>query len=201
MEIKKIKCGVIGTNSYLIINGNNALVIDPSDKIVYDYAAKNDLKIEAVLLTHGHFDHIAGVKYFLDDKVPVYIGAKDNAKCNGEEMSDKLSYFGIEPFNCDVLLYGGEVLYLIGLEIKVIATPGHSHGGVCYVIEDNIFSGDTLFKDTYGRFDFEDGNFQDLYNSIVNILFNLKGDFKIYPGHEKISTLNSERKGNMILWN
>lgn len=200
MNIEKIVCGQIGVNTYIIKSGDECIVIDPGDKRIYGYLVEQELKPVAVLLTHGHFDHIAGAINFKNAGVPVYVHVLDKAKCTGEEMGEYLKAYNVEPFEPDVLLNGGEVIELIGYKISVIHTSGHSKGSVCYVIEDTIFSGDTLFAQSYGRYDFYDGNFKELKSSITETLFSLDGDYYVHPGHEGDTTLDEERKVNMILW-
>ena len=95
----------------------------------------------------------------------------------------------------------GDVLTLIGFEIKVIATPGHSQGSVCYIIESEktIFAGDTIMYLSYGRYDFIGGNYSEIKDSIINKLFTLDGDYRLLSGHGRETSLSFERKYNMIL--
>ena len=105
----------------------------------------------------------------------------------------------MEHFTPDVTVSGGETLDVAGIAVKVMHTPGHTAGGVCYIAEDCIFSGDTLFELSYGRTDFPTGSFKELKNSIVNKLFALKGDYKVFPGHGAPTTLQFEREHNPVL--
>ena len=105
----------------------------------------------------------------------------------------------VDKFVPDVVVSGAETLDVCGLDVRVIHTPGHTSGGVCYVVGDSIFSGDTLFELSYGRTDFPTGSFKELKNSVVNKLFALKGDYKVYPGHGAPTTLQFEREHNPIL--
>lgn len=199
-SVKKIVNGGLQNNSYIVKIGSQCIVIDPASKIVKAEVEKDCLQVLAVLLTHGHFDHIKGVSPFMDEQVPVYIHKSDNPKCTGEVMLDWLKRFRIEPFSCSNFAEDGEVLNFDDLQVKVIHTPGHSSGGVSYVIKNVVFSGDTLFLCSYGRYDFEDSSFNDLKNSIVVKLFGLNGDYVVYPGHGDSTTMDYEREGNMILW-
>lgn len=199
-SVKKIVNGGLQTNSYIIKVGNKCVVVDPASKIINATVVEEQLQVQAVILTHGHFDHIKGVQEFLDNKVPVYCHIAEKVKCNGEQMMEWLNRFRIAPFTPTNFVEDGEILNLAGLEIKVIHTPGHSSGGVCYVIKNVIFSGDTLFLDSYGRYDFIDSSFADLKHSIKDKLFNLSGDYIIYPGHGDSTTLAYERERNQILW-
>lgn len=192
--------GPMGNNSYIIVKGTDCVVIDPASKVIADEVGRLGLNVKAILLTHAHFDHIKGVDRLKTVDNQVYVHKADNPKCNGGEMMDLLTRFRIEPFDCDVFVEDGEVLDLIGLNIKVIHTPGHSAGSVCYVIDDMIFSGDTLFAGSYGRYDFEDGSIVKLRESIKNKLFALDGNYKVLPGHGADTTLDYERQYNPILW-
>ena len=200
-SVKRIVNGGLQNNSYIIKFDNKCVVIDPASKLINVAVEEEGLQVLAVLLTHGHFDHIKGVQEFLDKKVPVYIHKNDLGKCTGEQMSDWLKRFRITPFVPTNFVQDGEVLNFDGLEIKVIHTPGHSAGGVSYVIKNVIFSGDTLFLDSFGRYDFEDSSFDDLKFSIKEKLFGLQGDYVVYSGHGESTTLAYERERNMILWN
>ena len=144
-SVRKIVNGGLQNNSYIVKIGTKCIIIDPASKIVKAEVEKDGLQVLAVLLTHGHFDHIKGVSPFIDDNVPIYIHELDNPKCTGEVMADWLKRFRIEPFSCDNFVSDGDVLHFDSLDIKVIHTPGHSSGGVSYVIKNVVFSGDTLF--------------------------------------------------------
>lgn len=200
IEVRSLTCGQMEVNSYIVINNGECLVIDPGEYTALNsYLECLELKCKAVLLTHGHYDHITGAAAFQKRGIPVYIHAADAAKCNGDEMGDYLVRNFVTSFKPDVLLTDNQILDLIGLKIKVLHTPGHSKGGVCYLIENCIFSGDTLFKSSYGRYDFYDGSLEQIKQSIAK-LFALGGDYKVYPGHGRPTQLDIERQSNMILW-
>ena len=106
----------------------------------------------------------------------------------------------LEPFEPDLLLKGHEKLSYAGFEIDVIPTPGHTSGGVCFLFREQkaLFSGDTLFRESFGRYDFPDGSLRDLRESLLSTLFSLEGDFYVYPGHGDCTTLQHERERNPI---
>lgn len=208
MKYKKFAVLPLRANAYIVYNGNEGFIIDPGgsqNRLQHEIDALN-LKITAVLLTHGHFDHCGAAAYFQRQGAKVYIHHADAEKTLSAEGS-LAAAFGLPfvPFKADVLLHDGDIINIAGYEIKVIHTPGHTAGGVCYLIENYIFSGDTIFLNSVGRTDLgEDGDHYELLASIMNKLFTLKGDYDILPGHEENTTLLSEKENNPYLefgWN
>lgn len=198
MVIKTYPLGEYGANCYLVINDKNreGIVIDPGangaglikeiEKLTYN--------IKGILLTHAHFDHIGGVKELKDKyNIPVYVnqGEIDNSKVDNNVYS-KL------PNDCS-LINDGDVLNIGEINIKCLHTPGHSKGGMCFLIEDSVFTGDTLFQGSIGRTDFISGDFKTLIDSIQKKLITLDGDTKVYPGHGPSSTIMYERMRNPFL--
>ena len=190
-------------NCYLLINDSKeCIVIDfgKEDEQVVNYIKENNLKLEAVLLTHGHFDHIKGVDYLLNNfSVPVYIHELDkefltDVRLNG---SNRFSRKDVVVNAKPILLKDGQVLKLIGSDIKVIHTPFHTRGSVCFYIEkENIlFSGDTLFLSSIGRTDFPTAQ-PELVPSSLAKLMSLKDDTKVYTGHGAETTIGFEKKQN-----
>ena len=190
-------------NTYVLIDeNNNCLVIDPSKKYsgIINYIQKNNLTLKGVLLTHGHADHMGLAKYFQEKGAKIYIHRADMDKIGSYKNMGVFLNVIVPSFDADVLLEGGEHLQIDGLDVIVIHTPGHSKGSVCYVIGDCIFAGDTIFCASYGRTDFYDGDQDELYDSIVNKIFKLDGNYKIYTGHGPETTLELEKASNPILW-
>lgn len=206
--------GPLDVNTYIVINGNIGFVVDPGGDAqeIYSIFRKQKAKIEAILLTHAHFDHIGGVaelcriaskgedgKENPQDAPTVFLHKDELEKIGSYKNMGFSMNANPEKFVPDILLKGGETLKIAGLDVKVIHTPGHAKGSLCYVVSDKIFVGDTLFFMSYGRTDFYDGNAKDLKNSIVNKLFALKGNYTILPGHGEPTTLDFERVNNPVL--
>ncbi|MBE6782293.1 MAG: MBL fold metallo-hydrolase [Ruminococcaceae bacterium] len=199
MEIKFFPISDCGANCYLVKTSCSALVIDPfeADSRVVDFLNGNkDLK-RFILLTHCHFDHILGANKLRKlTGAKIAIGEKD-AKGLSDPGISLSGFVGLsqEPFSADILLSDNEVLSLGDTDIKVLHTPGHTAGSVCYVLEDVIFSGDTLFNRSVGRTDFPTGDFTALKKSL-NRLKSLSKDYVIYSGHGEPTTLFSEIQSN-----
>ncbi len=202
--------GKLGTNTYIVINGNRGFVVDPGGDEDQILGIFKDAKayLEAILLTHAHFDHIAGVAPLLrlvgegkeEGDLPKVFLHKDELEKIGSYKNMGFSMdVSVEKFVPDILLKGGETLKIAGLDVKVLHTPGHSKGGVCYVLGNKIFVGDTIFFMSYGRTDFYDGNTKDIKNSIVNKIFTMKGNYTLLPGHGEPTTLDFERNNNPIV--
>lgn len=202
MKISRLIGGAIGTCTYIIINEitNECIVIDPHEDIksISGYISDNKLKPIAVLLTHGHFDHIGGVAYLKTLGAKVYMHKADVFKIDEDDQMARYLGVKIEHFDVDELVKDGDLLEICGFKIKVIETPGHTMGGVCYVLDEYIFTGDTIFRESYGRTDFEDSDFQMIKSSILKIL-SLEGEYTLLPGHGEETYLSFEKMYNPIM--
>ena len=203
MRFLPITNGSLGEHAYLLgTDGTkDCVVVDPGlPKPVLDVLEREGLNCVAILLTHGHFDHIGGVRQIKERYgAKVYIHELDAGMLTSNRLSlAVLTGDLVKPSEADVLLKGGETLTLAGLTIDVIHTPGHTKGGVCYALkrERKLFVGDTLFLEGAGRTDFPGGNERELYHSIADKLFPLEGNFDVYCGHEEDTTLEHERRNN-----
>lgn len=200
MELLRIVTGRLFTDTYLIIENNSAVVVDPGADFerIIDLLNKKNARAEYVLITHGHFDHVGEVHKFNELGAKVYISKIDYdiLKDNDFDVDLGLGQIAVEPFTADVLLHGGETLDLLGHKFDVIATPGHSEGGLCYMLDGKtIFSGDTLFRLTVGRADLKYSDMAALLRSLDKLLA-LDGDYDVLPGHGNPTTLDFERKNN-----
>lgn len=203
MKVEKFLTGIISTNCYLAINENTkqAVIIDPAacPKKILDFIEEEGLKIEAILLTHGHFDHIMGIDGFLERfSVPVYVHEDDERVMNDPGLNQSSIYTAGYTFAGAQYLRDRQTLDLAGYTFEVIHTPGHTWGGCCYYIqsENILFSGDTLFQCSVGRTDFETSSTSDLISSIREKLMKLPDETIVYPGHMGATTIGYERENN-----
>ena len=206
MRIECFVTGIISTNCYLAINeeAKRAVLIDPAacPKKMLDFIEKEGLAIEAILLTHGHFDHIMGIDGFLSHfDVPVYMHEADEPVINDPALNLSVSYTAGYTFGKSRYLRDHQTLELIGYKFEVIHTPGHTWGGCCYYIasEGVLFSGDTLFQCSVGRTDFETSSTSDLIYSIREKLMKLPDETHVYPGHMGETLIGYERIHNPFL--
>ena len=194
-------------NCYMLIDekSGEAAIVDPA-WYVEEFNVmleKNNAKLKYILLTHGHFDHIFGVhglKNVTGAKVAVHFKDAEHLIDPKKSLAEGNMPEPQIPVTADILLKEGDVLTLGEAEIKVMSTPGHTMGSVCYVIESEktIISGDTLFCMTAGRTDFPDGS-DELMISSLKRLIALEGDYRVLPGHNRETTLESERKRNWYI--
>lgn len=203
MITKQFIAGQLENNMYLVADeaSKKAVLIDASSNIPELIEAAKNYDVEYILLTHGHFDHIMGLsslKQALNAKAVI---SKDDLVIS-DNINEFTRLFGLPdttPPTYDLYVNDGDVLNVGGLEIKVIHTPGHTEGGVCYLIDGKLFSGDTLFRESVGRTDLFGGNFKKLSDSIKNKLFKLDEKIEVYPGHGEMTTIEHEKKYNELV--
>lgn len=200
MIIKKIVVGELEANCYLAGSGDELFVIDPgadTDKI-YSEIYKNGYKVKNILLTHCHYDHMGAAKA-LKERTGAKIGILDvEAEGYLSPAVNLSSHFGVfvpQPLP-DFTFSDGDVLKSGKYEFKVIHTPGHTRGSVCFLSGLSLFSGDTLFYRSYGRFDLPTGNFADIVLSVDKTLLSLDDDIDVYPGHGRETKIGFEKKYN-----
>ena len=213
VKIGRMVMGAYQTNCYFLYRGDSkdVIVIDPGDqgREIYNNMRKHGFVVGAILLTHGHFDHIWG----LDDLRNIVNAAAESDgeppvrvyACEGERELLKNTRLNVSEQTgrpcstyADVYLHDGDVLTLAGITLRVIATPGHTAGGCCYYVEEAgiLAAGDTLFEESVGRSDFPTGNSGTLIRSIQEKLFVLPDDTRVYPGHGGSTTIGHEKRYN-----
>lgn len=194
LNIHTMTLGLYQTNTYIVSKegSRQCIVIDPGYEApsILNRVALLGLKIEAILLTHAHFDHLGAVRAIVaDTDCAVFVEEKELSLPGA--MTDGPVYY--------TDLYPAEgTVSVAGLEIRVLRTPGHTPGSVCLLIEDAMFSGDTLFAGSMGRCDFPGSSIFDMRKSMKK-LHALAGDYRVFPGHAEATTLEFERKTNPYL--
>lgn len=192
----------IENNNYLIIDEDTkeAVLIDCSseDDEIQAELEKQGAKLKYILLTHGHFDHIAGIGQ--DNVIPVLMHKEDLGWV--QKVNQYLPMVGMAEMAIPIInkfIEEGEIIKLGNSEIKVIHTPGHTQGGVCFYVDGKLFSGDTIFRGLVGRCDLEGGNFNQIVDSIESKIFTLPPETVIYPGHGRTSTVAWEKEHNQFM--
>ncbi len=193
MKLTALTVGSIETNCYIVYDEETkgAVVIDPSDDaaLVEARIAALGLEVRAILLTHGHFDHGGDTERIRRlSGAPVYLHPADRA----------LPSWLTHGLSADVDLHDGDELDFDGLRFRVLHTPGHTPGSVCFLCGTLLFAGDTLFAGSCGRTDLPGGSWQDMAASLRR-LAELDGDYTVYPGHGEPTTLDEERANNPYL--
>lgn len=182
MLIKTLPVGQLETNCYIVSNENTleCVVIDPGDEgnRILDYIESNKLKCKAIFITHGHFDHVGAVETVAEETgAQVFINSRDGSFPNSLSYDD------------------GDTVEIAGMKFDIIATPGHTRGGVSIKCEDALFVGDTLFRGSCGRTDLEGGDMDVLLSSLKK-LCTLDDELEVYPGHMDSTSLIREKTFN-----
>lgn len=182
-------------NCYIVFDGKDVIIIDPGDEfeLIDNVITQNNLVPSAILLTHGHFDHVGAVKSLKEKyNTKVYMNSED---------LELLSFMRTKDFNIDVDIKEIEEITAGNIKIKCIKTPGHSKGSVCYLIDDLLFSGDTLFAGSIGRCDLPGGSPSVMLNTLSTVIVKMDDKLKVLPGHGEKSTIAEEKLSNFYLKN
>lgn len=195
-------------NTYVLTRDDDsrAVIIDPGDDAdaIIRHLKENKKTPDVILLTHGHMDHIGGITRLKDAYPDVRIGLHPDDLPLYRALPEQPSWLGLDtqytaPPEPDLELEHEQVLTIAGIEIKVIHTPGHTPGSCCFLVEDHLFTGDTLFQGSIGRTDLPGGSYSDIIRSIMTRIVPLGDHITIYPGHGPSSTIGKERLSNPFL--
>lgn len=195
--------GPVQTNCYFYYDENTreGIVVDPGDEPekIRGYVEKKELKIQGILLTHGHFDHIMAVEELKKEwNVPVYAAAEERRVLENPQLNLSVQIGKPVSLSVDYYLKDGEEVELLGEKMKCILTPGHTCGGMCYYFprQGILFSGDTLFQESVGRTDFPTGSMSTLIRSIREKILVLAPATKVCPGHGMMTSIENEKMYN-----
>ena len=205
--IKGMVLGPVQTNVYFIINDDTkeCIIADPADQAerIISFIEKEGLKPAAVILTHGHYDHIAAVDGVLNKwEIPVYASSNEERLLSDVELNHSLMSYGRGiTLKADVWLSDGEDFDAAGIHLKCIHTPGHTEGSCCYLIDSMkaLISGDTLFEGSIGRTDLPTGNVPQMKKSLAEKIKTLPDELTVYPGHGGVTTIGDEKRWNPFL--
>lgn len=206
MKIQALRVGPLATNCYLLGDEESGLcaVIDPGaqcQKKILPALEQFGMKCAMILLTHGHYDHIMALKDLKDAVgAPIYIHEKDAHMLTEDYLKGwkAAAAQGYRQALADNLLKDGDKIQLGKLEITVMNTPGHTPGSCVYLCQDAMFAGDTLFRGGCGRWDLDGGSMEQMMESLVR-LSALPGDWRVLPGHDAATTLETERQTNSYM--
>lgn len=201
IDLSFLVLGMLGNNTFVLADEDTGeiAVIDPAvscDELFEEIDSKGG-NLKYILLTHGHFDHVGGVKALKDRyNAQVCISKDEMTLLNNSSLNGAaLHSLELDDVEVDVKLSDNDVLMLGDNEIKFITTPGHTKGSGCYIVNNWIFSGDTLFCQSIGRTDFPTSNHSEMLNSLKK-LKDIDGFYVVYPGHDIFTTLDAERESN-----
>lgn len=203
IRIGKLVLSVCETNCYYVYRegGNECIVIDPADKgkYIYETLKNKGYEVKAILITHGHFDHIWGCGELRElTEASVYALDMEKDVLENSELNSSAMVGRPCTVKADVYMHDMDVVDIMGFKIQVLATPGHTQGSCCYyfVSENTLFSGDTLFLESVGRTDLPTGSMSALSRSISSKLSSLPDETEVLPGHGDRTTIAHERDYN-----
>lgn len=198
--------GAMGANCYLYacMETKKAVIIDPGadGKRIYRWVLEKGVKVDYILLTHGHVDHIGAVDELRELLGNVLVGIHaDDAGMLTDGKKNLSSYFGpgLVQKKADILLQDGQEFTVGNERLKVISTPGHSPGGACFLCAEGLFSGDTLFAGSIGRTDFPGGSLDHLLTGVKKKLLILPEETRVFPGHGEETSIGEEKRDNPFL--
>lgn len=204
IRVEVMVVGSVSTNCYFLINeeSKEALIVDPGASAEAIRARVKEMGVcpKAILLTHGHFDHILAAEDLKEAfQIPIYASEKEKATLNDPSMNLTVGFLRKSyVMDADIYCKEGDVLPLVGCEIHVLETPGHTPGGCCYYLpaEQMVFTGDTLFCESVGRTDFKGGSYAEICRSMKEKLFVLPEKTVCYCGHGEPTEIGYEKEHN-----
>ncbi len=203
IKIGRMTLGVCATNCYFLYRegSDRVIFVDPADRgaDIYEALQKKGMQVEAILLTHGHFDHIWGAQKLRElSGAKIYALEEEKVVCQDAYVNISAQTGRKATIDPDAWLSDGQELMLADISVKVIATPGHTIGSCCYYVQEAGFlvAGDTLFGGSVGRTDFPTGSMGKLVRSIKEKLFVLPDETKVYPGHGEETDIATEKQYN-----
>lgn len=204
LSIQRVVSAPYEQNCWIVTSGKETIIIDPGSNVAGILASVNNLQVTRILLTHSHYDHLLGLAEIVKATgAPVTVHIREAAILERGETNPPSSSARLEPIKISEQLTGGKEFSFGDVQIKVLATPGHTHGSVCFLIQEDgeptphLFSGDTLFQENVGRTDLPTGNVEELKTSLQTLL-TLPGNTVIYPGHGKTWTIREAQKSNIL---
>ncbi|MBR0423479.1 MAG: MBL fold metallo-hydrolase [Clostridia bacterium] len=198
IKVKRYSVGDLRTNCYILHNTDENIyaIVDPGgESSKLEETIKKIGSVKYIFLTHGHFDHISEAEKYKNITGAKIVIGKDEEKFlsdNTLNLSSKYSKNSIIPFGADILVNDGDEIDFGSKKIKVMFTPGHTSGSVCYLVGDVMFSGDTLFRGEIGRTDLKSGNLEQMRVSLKK-LYELDDEYVVYPGHGLFTFLSKEK--------
>ncbi|MFH1729884.1 MAG: MBL fold metallo-hydrolase [Pseudomonadota bacterium] len=206
INIKKFCVGPIYVNTYIVndFKTKKAIIIDPGgeNELILQYLNENNLQTEFIIATHGHIDHVAGAKELCNElNLPFYL---NSLELNNLELSKlvapKYGYLDFEIPEVYFDLNENTQLSIGNVAIKIISTPGHTAGGISLLIDEKLFSGDTIFFESIGRCDLPGGHEGTLLKTIQDKIFSLPGEIIIFPGHGQQTSVAYEKESNPYIY-
>lgn len=200
MKIQTIVVGKLKTNCYLVsVKSGETFIVDPGDeaeKILPELKKIAYCDLKYILLTHGHFDHVLAVDALKKEYPGAKVIAHENDLLQIRRLTEQGVFIGtfLRPLKSEIIAISDQAILPFGGEkIKVIATPGHSPGSVCYLYQNNLFSGDTLFWHTYGRTDLPESSAEKMAKSLPKLL-KMPQNIKVFPGHGRVTSIGEEKR-------
>lgn len=200
MFVKKISDGLLGSNTYIVHNKTECIVVDPGTppKTVMNAVEKEGLKVIAIFITHAHYDHVCHIKGLKEaTSAPVYATMEESSALTDKYGNASILFGSGKSYDkADCIVRDGD-LFSIGEEtLEILHTPGHTDGGICIKGDGFVITGDTLFYMSVGRSDLGRGDHEELFSSIKNKLYTLPEETIVYPGHGSNTTIGFEKANN-----